>query len=42
MLSKSHYKSMILSHFNDEKTYKKLNSNPDQAIMKKKSFNNKV
>ena len=26
---------MILSQLNDEKTYKKLNSNPDQAIMKK-------
>ena len=35
ILSKSHYKSMILSQFNDDKTYKKLNSNPDQAIMKK-------
>ena len=35
ILSKSHYKSMILSQLNDEKTYKKLNSNPDQAIMKK-------
>ena len=34
---------MILSQLNDEKTCKKLNSNPDQAIMKKnKSFNNKV
>ena len=33
--SKSHYKSMILSQFNDEKTYKKLNSYPDHAIMKK-------
>ena len=43
ILSKSHYKSMILSQVNDEKTYKKSNSNPDQAIMKKiKSFNNKV
>ena len=27
---------MVLSQLNDEKTYKKLNSNPDQAIMKKK------
>ena len=35
ILSKSHYKSMILSQLNDEKTYKKLNSNPDQAVMKK-------
>ena len=35
ILSKSHYKSMILSKINDEKTDKKLNSNPDQAIMKK-------
>ena len=35
ILSKSHYKSMILSQLNDEKTYKKLHSNPDQAIMKK-------
>ena len=35
ILSKSHYKSMILSQLNDEKTYKKLSSNPDQAIMKK-------
>ena len=26
---------MILSQLNDEKTYKKLNSNPSQAIMKK-------
>ena len=26
---------MILSQLNDEKTYKKLSSNPDQAIMKK-------
>ena len=26
---------MILSQLNDEKTYKKLNSNSDQAIMKK-------
>ena len=43
ILSKSHYKSMMLSQLNDEKTYKKLNSNPDQAIMKKnKSFNNKA
>ena len=25
---------MILSQLNDEKTYKKLNSNPDHAIMK--------
>ena len=33
ILSKSHDKSMILSQLNDEKTYKKLNSNPDQAIM---------
>ena len=35
ILSKYHYKSMILSQLNDEKTYKKLNSNPDQATMKK-------
>ena len=35
ILSKSHYKSMILSQLDDEKTYKKLNLNPDQAIMKK-------
>ena len=35
ILSKSHYKSMILSQLNDEKTYKKLNSNPNLAIMKK-------
>ena len=35
ILSKSHDKSMILSQLNDEKTYQKLNSNPDQAIMKK-------
>ena len=28
---------MILSQLSDEKTYKKLNSNPDQAIMKKKA-----
>ena len=35
ILSKSHYKSMIISKINDEKTDKKLNSNPDQAIMKK-------
>ena len=33
---------MILSELNDEKTYKKLNANPDQAIVKKKGFNNKV
>ena len=34
---------MRLSQFNDEKTYKKLNSNPEQTIMKKnKSFNNKL
>ena len=26
---------MILSQLDDEKTCKKLNSNPDQAIMKK-------
>ena len=26
---------MILLQFNDEKTYKKLNSNPDHAIMEK-------
>ena len=36
ILSKSHCKSMILSQLNDEKTYKTLNSNPDQALMKKK------
>ena len=43
ILSKSHYKNMILSQLNDERTYRKLNTNPDQAIMKKnKSFNNKV
>ena len=43
ILSKFHYKSMILSQLNDDKTHKTLNSNPDQAIMKKnKSFNNKV
>ena len=43
ILSKPNYNSMILSQLNDEKTYKKLNPNPDQAIMKKnKSFNNKV
>ena len=35
ILSKSHYKSMILSQLNDEKTYKKLNSNPDQTMMEK-------
>ena len=35
ILSKSHYKSMILSQLNDEKTYKKLNSNTNLAIMKK-------
>ena len=35
ILSKSHYKSMALAQLNDEKTYKKLNLNPDQAIMKK-------
>ena len=35
ILSKSHYKSMILPQLNDEKTYKKINSNPDQIIMKK-------
>ena len=35
ILSKSHYKSLILSQLNDEKTFKKLNSNPDQAIMKR-------
>ena len=38
ILSKIHYKSMILSQLNDEKTYKKLNSNPDQAIMKKNAL----
>ena len=38
ILPKSHYKSMILSQLNDEKIYKKLNSNPDQAIMKKKAL----
>ena len=38
ILSKFHYKSMILSQLSDEKTYKKLNSNPDQAIMKKKKL----
>ena len=27
--SKSHYKNMILSQLNNEKTYKKLSSNPD-------------
>ena len=43
ILSKSHYKSMILSQISDVKAYKKLNSNLDHAIMKKnKSFNNKV
>ena len=43
ILSKFHYKSKILSQLNDEKAYKKLNSNPDQSIMKNnKSFNNKV
>ena len=26
---------MILLQLNDQNTYKKLNSNPDQAIMKK-------
>lgn len=31
ILSKSHHKSMILSQL--EKTYKKLNSHPDHAIM---------
>ena len=42
-LSKSHYKCIILSQINHEKTCKKLNLNPDQAIIKKsKSFNNKV
>ena len=35
ILSKYHYKSMILSQLNDEKTYKKFNSNPDQVILKK-------
>ena len=35
ILSKSNYKSLILSQLNDEKTFKKLNSNPDQAIMKR-------
>ena len=35
IISKSHYKSMILSQLNDEKTCKKLNSNLDHAIMKK-------
>ena len=35
ILWKSHYKSMILSQLNDQKTCKKLNPNPDQAIMKK-------
>ena len=35
IFSKSHYKSLILSQINAEKTYKILNSNPDQAIMKK-------
>ena len=35
ILSKSHYKSMLLSQLNNEKAYNKLNSNPDQAIMKK-------
>ena len=34
ILTKSHYKSIILSQLNDGKTYKKLNSNPDQIIMK--------
>ena len=34
---------MIISQLDDEKTYKNLNSNPDQASMKKnKSINNKV
>ena len=33
IFSKSHYKSLILSQINAEKTYKILNSNPDQAIM---------
>ena len=42
-LSKSHYKCIILSQINHEKTCKKLNLNPDQAIIEKsKSFNNKV
>ena len=27
---------MVLSQVNDEKIYKKLNSNPDQAVMPKK------
>ena len=34
-LSKSHYKSMILSQLHDEKICEKSNTNPDQAIMKK-------
>ena len=36
-LSKSHYKCIILSQINHEKACKKLNLNPDQAIMKKKT-----
>ena len=35
ILPKSHYKSMILSQLNDEKTFKKSNSNPDTTIIKK-------
>ena len=36
ILSKFHFKSMILSQLDEKKkTYKKLNSYPDQAIMKK-------
>ena len=36
---------MILSQLNDEKICKKINSNPEHVIMKKKkkrSFNNEV
>ena len=35
ILSKSHHKNTILSQLNDEKAYKKLNSNPDHATMKR-------
>ena len=39
VLSKSHYKGMLLSQLNDEKTHKKAKSNPDHA-KGSKSFNN--
>ena len=34
ILSKFHYKTMILSQLSDEKTCKKLNSNPEHVIVK--------